>query len=91
MLATSIAVTSSFGPLLIYIGFSLNVFAALTVVSLFRLRTEGRSKPNVCVDHPVSPVAFLVFALWMTVGPTHNRWHRWPGLGRFCGGFWPTC
>ena len=67
LLAMLIAVTSSFGPLLIYIGFTLNIFAALTVVSLFRLRREGRSKHKVCVGYPVTPVVFLSFALWMTV------------------------
>ena len=67
LLATLIAVTSSFGPLLIYIGFTLNIFAALTVLSLFRLRIEGRSKHKVCIGYPVPPVVFLGFALWMTV------------------------
>ncbi len=66
-LATLIAVTSSFGALLIYIGFTLNIFAALTVVSLFRLRMEGRSRHKVCVGYPVTPIVFLGFALWMTV------------------------
>ena len=67
LLAALIAVTSSFGPLLIYIGFTLNIFAALTVVSLFRLRKLGRSKHKVCVGYPIPPIVFLVFALWMTV------------------------
>ena len=67
LVAALIAVTASFGPLLIYIGFTLNIFAALTVVSLFRLRREGRSKHKVCVGYPVPPLVFLGFALWMTV------------------------
>src|SRR5262249_30467713 len=41
-IATAIALTSSFGALLIYIGFTLNIFAALTVIGLFRLRQSGR-------------------------------------------------
>jgi APA family basic amino acid/polyamine antiporter len=67
LLAMLIAVTSSFGTLLIYIGFTLNIFAALTVVSLFRLRRQGRSKYKICVGYPVTPLVFLGFAVWMTV------------------------
>jgi APA family basic amino acid/polyamine antiporter len=65
--AAVIAVTSSFAPLLIYIGFTLNVFSALTVVSLFRLRRQGRSHHRICVGYPVTPIVFLVFTIWMTV------------------------
>ena len=73
LLAMLIAVTSSFGPLLIYIGFTLNIFAALTVVSLFRLRREGRSKYKVCIGYPVTPLVFLGFALWMTVWSVRSQ------------------
>ncbi len=65
-LAAMIAVTSSFGPLLIYIGFTLTIFAALTVLSLFRLRRRADIK-RVCVGYPVTPLIFLAFALWATV------------------------
>ncbi len=65
-LAALIAVTSSFGPLLIYIGFTLTIFAALTVLSLFRLRKRADIK-RICVGYPVTPLIFLAFALWVTV------------------------
>ena len=65
-LAALIAVTSSFGPLLIYIGFTLTIFAALTVASLFGLRGRPGIK-RVCIGYPVTPVIFLAFALWATV------------------------
>ena len=65
-LAAVIAVTSSFGPLLIYIGFTLTIFAALTVLSLFRLRRQPDIK-RVCVGYPVTPIIFLAFALWAMV------------------------
>jgi APA family basic amino acid/polyamine antiporter len=65
-LAAIIAATSSFGPLLIYIGFTLTIFAALTVLSLFRLRRRAGIK-RVCVGYPVTPLIFLAFALWATV------------------------
>lgn len=65
-LAALFVVTSSFGPLLIYIGFTLTIFAALTVLSLFRLRKDPNIK-RVCVGYPVTPLIFLAFALWATV------------------------
>ena len=65
-LAALIAVTSSFESLLIYIGFVLNIFSALTVVSLFRLRREGRARIKICVGYPVTPLLFLIFTIWMT-------------------------
>jgi APA family basic amino acid/polyamine antiporter len=66
-LASVVAVTSSFDKLLIYIGFTLNIFAALTVVSLFRLRARGESRHRICIGYPVTPLVFLAFAAWMTV------------------------
>lgn len=66
-LAAVIALTSSFGGLLIYIGFTLNIFAALTVISLFVLRRENRAHVKVCVGYPLTPIIFLIFTLWMTI------------------------
>ena len=65
-LAAVFVVTSSFGPLLIYIGFTLTIFAGLTVLSLFRLRKDPGIK-RVCIGYPVTPLVFLAFALWATV------------------------
>jgi APA family basic amino acid/polyamine antiporter len=66
-IATLIAITLDFNTLLIYIGFTLNIFAALTVLSLFRLRREGRSRIHICVGYPIPPLIFLGFTIWMTV------------------------
>src|SRR5262245_5563072 len=66
LLASVIAVTSSFDSLLIYIGFVLNIFSALTVVSLFRLRRENRARIKICVGYPFTPLLFLAFTIWMT-------------------------
>lgn len=66
-IAAIIAVTFSFDTLLIYIGFTLNIFAALTVFSLFQLRREGKSKVKICIGYPLTPIVFLAFTIWMTV------------------------
>jgi APA family basic amino acid/polyamine antiporter len=66
-IAVLIAVTFRFDTLLLYIAFTLNIFSALTVLSLFRLRREGRAKVKVCIGYPVTPLIFLGFTIWMTV------------------------
>jgi APA family basic amino acid/polyamine antiporter len=67
ILAATIALVSSLGDLLIYIGFTLNIFSALTVLSLFRLRSQNRARVKICVGYPVTPILFLLFSIWMTV------------------------
>jgi basic amino acid/polyamine antiporter, APA family len=67
LFAAGIALYTSLGELLIYIAFTLNIFAALTVISLFRLRRENRAHVKVCIGYPVTPIIFLMFTLWMTV------------------------
>ena len=67
VLAALLALTPSFGGLLVYIAFTLNIFSALTVISLFRLRREGRARIKVCVGYPLTPIVYLAFTLWMTV------------------------
>jgi APA family basic amino acid/polyamine antiporter len=67
LVAAVIAVTSTFGTLLVYIGFTLNIFALLTVLSVFRLRQRGMARIRTCIGFPVTPLIFLVFTLWMTV------------------------
>jgi APA family basic amino acid/polyamine antiporter len=67
LLAAALALTPSFGDLLLYIAFTLNIFSALTVISLFRLRREGRARIKICVGYPITPMIYLAFTLWMTV------------------------
>ena len=62
-----ITMTSSFERLLIYIGFTLNIFAALAVIALIRLRQSGQSKHKTCMGYPFTPIVFLIFTIWMTV------------------------
>ena len=66
-LAAVLPLVTNLDKLLYYIGFTLNIFAALTVVSLFRLRRENLARVKVCIGYPVTPIVFLAFTLWMTV------------------------
>ena len=88
ILAAIIALTSSFGGLLIYIGFTLNIFAALTVISLFVLRRENRAHVKVCVGYPVTPIVFLIFTLWMTIWSIREQpWATMAGVATLAIGY----
>jgi APA family basic amino acid/polyamine antiporter len=66
-LAAIIALSTRLEDLLYYIGFTLNIFAALTVLSLFRLRRQKLAHVKVCIGYPVTPIVFHAFTLWMTI------------------------
>ena len=66
-LAAAIALTSTFSTLLIYIGFTLNIFAAITVFGIFPLRRSANHRFRICVGYPVTPLLFIAFSIWTTV------------------------
>jgi APA family basic amino acid/polyamine antiporter len=66
-IAIVFVLTSTFGSLLIYIGFTLNIFAILAVFTIFLVRRKHRAATKICWGYPVTPVVFILFALWMTV------------------------
>ena len=66
-LAALIAMTSTFSALLVYIGFTLNVFAATTVFGIFRLRRSANHQYRICVGYPVTPLLFIAFSIWTTI------------------------
>ena len=65
--------TSSFFALLIYIGFTLNIFAGLTVIGLIQLRRKKRSRYRLCVGYPLPPVIVLAFATWVTIWSVQSQ------------------
>ena len=67
-LAVTLALTATFEQLLVYIGFVLGFFAALTVVAAFvlRRREPDAHRPYRAVAWPLSPIVFLALATWMT-------------------------
>jgi hypothetical protein len=59
----------NFGSLILYIGYLLNFFAVLAVLSLFRFRgREGwRKMPVVSFAWPLVPLVFVLPGIWMTI------------------------
>jgi len=67
--------TSSFENLLIYIGFTLALFAMLTVLGLMilRLRQKALVSPYQTFGYPVTPIIFIAGNLWIAYFSIRNR------------------
>ncbi len=65
--AAIMVVTSSFYALLNYIGFTLSLFAMLTVlgVIVLRIREPQLPRPYRTWGYPLTPLAFVALELWM--------------------------
>ncbi len=69
VIAILMVVTSSFEKLLMYIGFTLSLFALLTVTGLIILRIKypGAERPYRTFGYPVTPLLFILSSLWVIV------------------------
>jgi APA family basic amino acid/polyamine antiporter len=68
-IAIIMVVTSSFAKLLLYIGFTLAVFALLTVAGmmLLRLKRPDLPRPYKTFGYPLTPLVFIASNLWIVV------------------------
>ena len=57
----------SFSDLIKFTGFTLSIFALLTVIGVFILRKRGNQGENVVKAwaYPLSPIIFIALTLWM--------------------------
>lgn len=69
IVACVMVLTSSFEALLSYIGFTLSMFAALTVlgVIVLRFRRPELPRPYRTWGYPATPIVFVVLMAWMIV------------------------
>ncbi len=74
-LALVLIATASFDALLIYIGFTLNLFAGLTVLGVFvlRFREPSLPRPYRVWGYPVTPLVPCVLMAWMTALTLYER------------------
>lgn len=74
-IAIALVLTASFDALLGYIGFTLSIFAALTVlgVVVLRLRSPDLARPYRAWGYPITPLAFVALMLWMIVRSLFER------------------
>jgi basic amino acid/polyamine antiporter, APA family len=68
-ICTMLMTLTPFPQLVVYIGFTLNFFAVMSVASLliFRRRPGWQKLRVVSFAYPLIPVVFLVVGLWMTI------------------------
>ncbi len=67
-LALAMMATARFETLLIYIGFTLSIFAGLTVCSVFALRRRADiAAPYRMWGYPVTPCLFVALMVWMVL------------------------
>jgi APA family basic amino acid/polyamine antiporter len=56
------------GQLMRFVGFTLTIFAGLTVAAVFVLRSRGLRAPYRTFGYPVTPLAFLALSVWIAYG-----------------------
>ena len=74
-IACVMVLTASFNTLLVYIGFTLSIFAMLTVAGMMRLRKTRPSvpRPYKTIMYPITPVLFILGNLWIIVFSIKSR------------------
>ncbi len=65
VIASAFVLVGDLGALIRYIGFTLAVFAALTVSAVFVLRARGHRAAYRTWGYPVTPVAFIALSAWI--------------------------
>lgn len=75
LLAIAMMLTSSFEALVSYVGFTLSVFAALTVGGVFVLRAREPElpRPYRTWGHPFTTLGFILLMAWMTFHAVGQR------------------
>ena len=68
-IAIGMVFTSSFDKLLLYIGFTLSLFAVLTVAGMMLLRLKKTlvERPYKTLGYPITPILFILGNLWIIV------------------------
>ena len=74
-IAIAMILTASYARLLLYIGFTLSLFAMLTVIGLMRLRRQGGHLPETYTTfgYPVTPLLFICGNLWIIYFSIRSR------------------
>ncbi len=63
-------ITASFDAIIVYVGFTLNIFTFLTVLGVFihRHKFKDTIRPYKTWGYPVVPIIFLILMLWIFIG-----------------------
>ncbi|MFH2065364.1 MAG: amino acid permease [Pseudomonadota bacterium] len=74
-IAVLMVISASFETLLIYIGFTLSLFAMLTVMGLMRLRMKGLANDTSykTFGYPITPLLFILGNAWIIIFSLKSR------------------
>ena len=74
-IAIAMIVSASYDKLLVYIGFTLSLFAMLTVLGLMRVRLKdpGKGPPYRTWGYPLTPLIFILGNLWIIYFSIRSR------------------
>jgi len=63
-------ISASFETIIVYVGFTLNIFTFLTVLGVFihRYKFKDIERPYKTWGYPIVPVIFLLLMLWIFIG-----------------------
>lgn len=66
-IAIAMILSASYGKLLVYIGFTLSLFAMMAVIGLIRIRryNSGRRPAYLTWGYPITPLIFILGNLWI--------------------------
>lgn len=70
LISLILILTASFEIIIVYIGFTLNIFTFLTVLGVFihRYKFKDADRPYKTWGYPVVPIIFLALMLWIFIG-----------------------
>jgi APA family basic amino acid/polyamine antiporter len=64
-LAIAFVMFGDLGELIEFVGFTLAIFAALTVGAVFVFRARGKVSPYRMLGYPVTPILFIALSAWI--------------------------
>ena len=69
LIATAMLISAEFDELIMYMGFTLSITSALTVIGVFVMRKKAPKamRPYKCWGYPYTPILFILLSLWMII------------------------
>lgn len=69
IIATAMLISAEFDELIMYMGFTLSITSALTVIGVFVMRKKSPNamRPYKCWGYPITPILFILLSLWMII------------------------
>jgi len=71
--ASAFVLVGDLGSLIRFVGFTLSIFAALTVSAVFVLRARGHKAAYRTFGYPVTPIAFIALSAWIAYSQIRSQ------------------